>query len=593
MQKKPYGCLTVPGLLTALLVILLVVVAGLLRGGELFSPGLLNAQAGAVLGGVTSHAQIGGRCSTCHAFFWQKAKMADRCVACHSDVAAQQQDPSTLHGYLLAKSPGIACRTCHPDHHGADAPLTDLSKVDISHDAFGYSLTAHQKQTDGTPFVCKTCHINGYKVFDQTVCISCHQQIKADFMQSHLQAYGENCLACHDGIDTYNHNFDHSLVSFQLTGEHTPLDCGACHTGARSITDLQATPQDCYSCHAKDDAHTGQFGTDCSGCHSTSGWLPATFDHSKSKFPLTGAHVGLECAKCHPNNVFTPLDTACYSCHAKDDAHNRQFGTDCSICHTTTAWLPATFDHSLTNFPLTGAHTNLECSKCHINNVFTTLDTACVSCHAKDDAHSGQFGTDCSICHTTTAWLPATFDHSLTNFPLTGAHASLDCSQCHENLVFTSLPTDCYSCHAKDDAHSGQFGTDCSMCHSTTAWLPATFDHSLTNFPLTGAHVGVDCTKCHINNNFTNISTACSSCHSDPAFHAGLFGGMSCDQCHNTSAWSPASFNLSHPSSCGEVTCIGHEGATCRDCHTVNLSTSTCLKCHDSNNPVDGGGGDD
>jgi hypothetical protein len=48
-----------------------------------------------------------------------------------------------------------------------------------------------------------------------------------------------------------------------------------------------------------------------------------------------------------------------------------------------------------------------------------------------------------------------------------------------------------------------------------------------------------------------------------------------------------------HPNVCGEGGCINHEGATCRDCHTVNLSTSTCLKCHDSNNPGDGGGGDD
>jgi len=459
MDKKPFGCLTVPGIVTALLVILVVVVVGLVRGGVLFSPGLLNAQSGAAQGGVTSHAELDGRCSACHAFFWQKDTMADRCVLCHTDVAAQLQDPSTLHGDQMKKKPGMPCRACHPDHRGPNAPLTDMSMVDISHDAFGYSLAAHQHQTDGSPFACNTCHVNGYSKFDQTVCIACHQQIKADFMQAHLQAYGENCLACHDGIDTYGHNFDHSKVAFQLTGKHASLDCGACHTSARSIADMKATPQDCYSCHAK------------------------------------------------------------------------------------------------------------------------------------DDAHQGQFGTDCGTCHTTTAWLPATFDHSLTKFPLTGAHTSLACSQCHTNAVFTNLPTDCYSCHAKDDAHNGQFGTDCGTCHSTTAWLPATFDHSRTKFPLTGAHANLGCTKCHVNNNFTNLSSDCASCHPEPAFHAGLFVGMSCDQCHNTTAWSPASFNLSHPNSCGEDSCINHQGATCRDCHPSNLSTATCLKCHDSNNPGVGGGG--
>ena len=424
------------------------------------------------------------------------------------------------------KKPGMPCRACHPDHRGPNAPLTDMSMVDISHDAFGYSLAAHQHQTDGSPFACNTCHVNGYSKFDQTVCTACHQQIKADFMQAHLQAYGENCLACHDGIDTYGHNFDHSKVTFQLTGKHTTLDCVACHADNRSIADMKATPQDCYSCHAKDDAHQGQFGTDCGKCHTTNGWLPATFDHSLTKFPLTGAHTSLACSQCHANAVFTNLPTNCYSCHAKDDAHNGQFGTDCGTCHSTNAWLPATFDHSLTKFPLTGAHTGLECSQCHINNVFTIL------------------------------------------------------------------PTDCYSCHAKDDAHNGQFGTDCGTCHSTNAWLPATFDHSLTKFPLTGAHTSLACSQCHTNAVFTNLSTDCASCHPDPAFHAGLFAGMSCDQCHNTTSWRPATFNLSHPNSCGEDSCINHEGATCRDCHTANLSTGTCLKCHDSNNPGDGGGGD-
>jgi hypothetical protein len=459
MDKKPFGCLTVPGIVTALLVILVVVVVGLVRGGVLFSPGPLNAHSGAAQGGVTSHAELDGRCSACHAFFWQKDTMADRCVQCHTDVAAELKDPSTLHGDQLMKKPGMPCRSCHPDHRGPNAPLTDMSMVDISHDAFGYSLAAHQHQTDGSPFACNTCHVNGYSIFDQTVCIACHEQIKADFMQAHLQAYGENCLACHDGIDTYGHNFDHSKVAFQLTGKHASLDCGACHTGARSIADMKATPQDCYSCHAK------------------------------------------------------------------------------------------------------------------------------------DDAHQGQFGTDCGTCHTTNGWLPATFDHSLTKFPLTGAHTSLACSQCHANAVFTNLPTDCYSCHAKDDAHNGQFGTDCGTCHSTNAWLPATFDHSLTKFPLTGAHTNLACSQCHTNAVFTNLSTDCASCHPDPAFHAGLFAGMSCDQCHNTTSWSPATFNLSHPNSCGEDSCINHEGATCLDCHPSNLSTATCLKCHDSNNPGDGGGG--
>jgi hypothetical protein len=461
MQKKPFGCLTIPGIVTAVLTMLVVLVVGLLRGGVLFSPGPLNAQAGGLIGSVTSHADLSGRCAACHAYFWQNSTMADRCVQCHVDVASQLQDPTTLHGDQFKKNPGITCRYCHPDHHGANAPLTDMTRVNISHADFGYSLAAHQRQTDGSPFFCKTCHVNGFATFDQAVCITCHQAINADFMQNHLQAFCAGCLACHDGIDSYGHNFDHAKTAFQLTGKHSPLDCGACHNGARTITDLKAASQDCYACHAKDDAHQGAFGSSCGTCHTPDGWLPANFDHSKTVFPLTGAHL------------------------------------------------------------------------------------------------------------------------------------KLDCTQCHTNRAFTALPTDCYSCHARDDAHDGQFGRSCGTCHITEAWLPATFDHFITKFPLTGVHATLACTQCHINQVFTTLPADCVSCHPEPSFHSGLFPGMNCDQCHTTTAWSPATFNLIHPNSCGEVICINHEGATCRDCHTVNLSTATCLKCHTTNNPGDGGGGRD
>jgi hypothetical protein len=463
MEKKPYGCLTVPGFITALLVLLIVVGVGIVKRGILFSPGPLNAQAGPALGGVTSHAELSARCSACHAFFWQPgATMANRCLACHTDVVSQQQDTASLHGILFKNKPGVTCRYCHPDHLGPNAPLTDLSKLDFSHSIFGYALTAHQHQAGGSDFTCISCHVNGYVTFDQGVCTTCHQQIKPDFMQAHLQAFGAGCLGCHDGIDTYGHNFNHAAVAFQLTGKHVQVDCIGCHTSARSIADLKAAPQDCFSCHAKDDPHQGLFGTSCEACHATIGWLPPTFDHTLSKFPLTGAHVGLACEKCH------------------------------------------------------------------INNIFTAISIACDSCHVEPASHVGLFQ-----------------------------------------------------------------GMTCDQCHTTTAWIPATFDHSQTNFPLTGAHVSLTCAKCHTNGLFTGISSACSSCHTDPAFHAGLFTGMDCSQCHSTSAWLPASFNLPHPASCGEVTCINHEGATCLDCHPTSLSTATCLKCHSSNNPGgDGGGGD-
>jgi hypothetical protein len=383
MDKKPYGFLTVPGIVTSMLSILVVFGIGMMRGGTLFNPGALNAQAGAPLGGATSHADLAANCSACHAAFWQTTTMADQCVLCHTDVAAQEGNPTTLHGDQLVNKPGMTCRDCHPDHRGATAALTDLSMIDVSHDAFGYALTAHQKQADGSAFICKTCHANGYIRFDQAVCTTCHQQIKADFMQSHLQAYSDNCLACHDGIDSYGHAFSHAAVTFKLTGKHVPLDCGSCHTGARSIADLKATPQNCASCHTKDDAHKGQFGNGCGTCHTTQGWLPATFDHVLTKFPLTGAHAGLACTKCHTNAVFTVLPTTCVSCHPDPTYHAGLFaGMTCDQCHTTTAWIPAKFNlpHPAGNCGDQSCidHQGATCNDCHPVSLPTFT---CLKCH--------------------------------------------------------------------------------------------------------------------------------------------------------------------------------------------------------------------
>jgi hypothetical protein len=587
MKRKPIGCLTVSGLVTALLTVLVVIAVGVARGGTLFNPGALNAKTGATLGGVNSHADLSDNCSACHAAFWQPISMTDKCVTCHTDVAAQMPNPASLHGNLLKNNPGNTCRSCHPDHLGANALLTDLSKANINHEAFGYSLAAHQLQTDGSSFACNTCHTNGFVKFDQAICTTCHEQIKADFMQAHLQAYGDKCLGCHDGVDTYGHKFDHSAVAFQLTGKHAKVECAKCHTGDHTLASLKATSQDCQACHAKDDIHSSQISTNCATCHTPAGWTPASFDHNLANFKLTGAHATVACTNCHINNVFNGTPSDCYSCHIKNDIHTGTLGKDCSSCHTSVAWIPSTFDHNQASFKLTGAHVSVACKGCHSDLLFKNTPSTCAACHAKNDPHQAHLGPDCSTCHTTSAWQPSTFDHNTASFKLTGAHVAAPCTSCHSNLFFTGAPTDCYSCHAKDDHHNGQFGTNCGSCHSTNAWLPATFDHGLSGFPLTGAHANLACTQCHLNNNFGPLSVACGSCHAEPAFHAGLFAGTPCSQCHSSSAWTPATYNGPHPGGC-DGNCLHHERATCRDCHTVNLMTATCTKCHGSNNPIGG-----
>ena len=576
MKNPPLGCLTTSGLVSAILTALIVAGFAVAKGGILFNPGPLNAQAGVLLGGVSSHADISTQCDLCHAPFWSATTMADRCVVCHQEVAVQMLIPSPLHGVLRLTNPDMTCHNCHPEHRGRNGALTDLQAVSFLHNSVGYSIAAHQTNSDGSSFSCSDCHAQGYTGFDQAVCSTCHTQIDTTFVQTHTRDYGGDCLACHDGVDSYGPNFDHTGVPFELTGKHAQVQCTKCHVHGRSLAELKFTPQDCNSCHAAKDVHEERLGSECGTCHSTNGWTPAPFDHNLSTFLLTGKHVEVACDRCHIDHVLQGTPSDCTGCHQKDDQHNGSLGTLCDTCHTPEGWSPSTYDHNLSSFKLTGSHLTTACGDCHFDVFFPGTPADCNSCHQEDDTHNGQYGLSCGSCHTASGWTPATFDHNLSAFQLTGQHADAACQSCHVDGIFVGTPGNCHSCHQNDDSHDGKYGTNCDSCHSTSGWTPATFDHNLSGFPLTGAHASLGCSQCHSGGAYGGLSSACSACHVEPSAHAGMYG-TDCAKCHSTSNWNAT---FSHPGGC-EGNCATHEHATCADCHPVNYSTATCAKCHD------------
>ncbi len=463
------GCLTGSGIIAAILTTLIVTGITLVQGGVLFNPGALNAQAGEALGGVHSHAELTNQCKACHVAFWELDKMADRCLACHTAISIELADPHSLHGVVSRNYSNLSCRDCHTDHNGPNGVLTDMDVNTFPHEALGYALSGHQRLGTGVSFQCGDCHSdNHYSPFDQSVCETCHRQLDATFTVAHTLTFGKDCLACHDGVDTYGDDFDHNTFPFPLTGKHVDADCSQCHLSARSIPDMQAAPVDCFSCHAEDDPHQGRFGPDCAACHTSAGWKPAQFDHNLAAFKLEGKHADVACEDCHKDGIYkgTPVD--CYACHAEDDAHDGEYGTACNACHTSSGWLPATFDHSLSNFPLDGAHAGLECTQCHVNNIFAGTSTVCVACHQDPPFHIGLFGTECQSCHTTSAWVPARYDRNHP-FPVNHGQAAT-CRDCHA----TSLSAwTCFTCHAQaemQNKHSEEGiadFSDCLRCHPT------------------------------------------------------------------------------------------------------------------------------
>ena len=302
-------------------------------------------------------------------------------------------------------------------------------------------------------------------------------------------------------------------------------------------------------------------------------------------------HHDVACKSCHANLVFSTAPTQCSQCHA--DLHRRQFGADCQSCHTVRGWKVAisAIQRHNNRFPLIGAHAVATCDDCHHGaavGAYTGLSTQCVTCHLKDyqtaaplNHMTAKLPLTCDACHGMNVWTGAEFDHAqFTAFALTGAHASLQCAQCHANGIFAGTPTQCVGCHLADFNHTtnpnhltGNFPTTCDSCHNTASWLSATFDHNLSSFPLTGAHVTVACAQCHLNGSFTSAPTQCVGCHladfqkTTSPNHAAAGFPQDCATCHTTANWTTATFN--HATTGFALAGI-HATQQCAACHVNN-----------------------
>jgi hypothetical protein len=540
-------------------------------------------------------AHVNVNCLACHVN-GQYQNLATDCWSCHQSDYQGVTDPNHVTGNY-----NHDCAQCHTT--SAWQPAT------FDHNLSNFPLTGAHVNVS-----CAQCHVNGQFNGTPQDCWSCHQ---ADYNSSDNPNHVElqlphACEQCHTTTAWAPAQFDHNLSSFPLTGAHVNVNCAACHTNGQ----YSGTPQECYACHqadyegAQNPNHVaGNYSHECATCHTTVAWQPASFDHSATDFPLTGAHVSASCTQCHVNGQYNDTPTECFACHepdyngAQDPNHAQdQLPHACQECHTTNQWTPSTFSHDATGFPLTGAHVSANCSACHVNGQFQGTPTECYSCH--EQAYTGvsdpnhvadNFSHACLQCHTTVAWQPATFDHTQTQFPLTGAHISASCGQCHANGHFDNTATDCWSCHQSDyqattnpDHETGNFAHTCEQCHTTAAWTPAAYDHNLSSFPLTGAHVSVSCTLCHINGQFTGTPTQCWDCHqaayqsaTDPDHTANQLP-HECAECHTTNGWQPSTFN--HNNTPFPLT-GAHAAANCAACHVngqFGNNPTDCWSCHQS-----------
>lgn len=609
------------------------------------------------------------------------------CQACHTTLKFEgtPENCVSCHTTVHANTISTDCQTCHtPSGWGVKdvLPLHERSRFPL----FGAHQTAD----------CGQCHKN-YEVrqFEpvQTDCFSCHSQdYYATVAPNHpMNKFSKDCSTCHDtrAINWRSQNIDHSF--FPLTGGHSKPGCFDCHSSA-SFAGLS---QDCYSCHRPDYEATlnpnhvaGNFSKDCKTCHTINGWVPASFDHNLTAFPLTGRHTTVNCASCHTQGYAgTPKE--CVSCHQTDYSSTTNpnhtaagFPNTCETCHTTAGWTPAQFDHdgpffpiysgshrnqwnacgdchtnssnyqlfscttchehnqadmnqehqgiqgyrwessaclschpdgnaegafnhSTSQFPLTGSHLTMECSGCHTSGYTTQPPLDCYSCHQSgyqqttklNHALAG-FSQDCTECHNTTAWATTSFNHAIyAGFTLQNSHANKTCVQCHET-TYSGTSGQCSSCHlsdyqlAQDPNHvAGNYSQVCSQCHTDIGWSPATFDHTIVNFPLTGRHTTTQCADCHTTG-WSNTPNQCNGCHltdyqnAQNPNHIGAQFPQTCQDCHTSVGWTPATFD--HDGQYFPINSGKHRNEwnnDCRSCHEVssNYAVFTCVSCHEHN----------
>jgi len=302
-------------------------------------------------------------CADCHATDDVHSGTRGRdCAACHGSVDWKQSrfDHARATGYPLQGSHArLSCDACH---RGGDlkAPLpTECSgchaAVDRHSGRFGvgcadchtqqeWKIEAYDHGKHGdfalkgahATLDCHACHTGVIR--QQALAKDCYGCHSAD--DAHRGSMGEECASCHseDGW-RQGVRFDHDLAGLALVGLHVSVPCGECHA-SRTFRDA---PLECVACHRAKDSHQGALGEQCGACHNPNGWDFWQFDHARqTDFPLTGAHVRLGCRDCHGDQARdASLARDCWSCHTRDDVHDRRFGQACERCHRTDAFRPA------------------------------------------------------------------------------------------------------------------------------------------------------------------------------------------------------------------------------------------------------------
>jgi predicted CXXCH cytochrome family protein len=450
----------------------------------------------------TASSPVVGRCSDCHNGINALGKPGShipslqQCDSCHTNFTSFK--PATMDHART----GGQCATCHNGSYKfANAQATPAAHI-------------------RTTLQCDTCHLSGFKFWAPATmnhagqagkCITCHS---GGFISQNAQtkpathiATTAQCDTCHSSTTTWaTGTLNHATVTPAAAGR-----CSACHNGtsalSKPVTHIPTTAQ-CDTCHKNYTA-----------------FAPAAMDHANTAGPVAAAN----CVRCHNGSYgFANAQPRTIS--------HIPASTLCDNCHTTTAWIPATMNHS----GLAGL-----CSACH-SGTYVSLNA-----QVKPATHVST-AAQCDTCHrSTTSWATVTYSH--------GPTATGQCDTCHGS---TALSKPAGIGHIPTSAQ-------CDTCHKNyTAFTPAIMDHTNTYGPLAAGN----CIMCH------SGSYRFANAQAKTATHVPTT--QSCDTCHaSTSAWKPVTYahSATAPGNCS--TC--HTGSTALGKPATHIpTTGQCDLCH-------------
>jgi hypothetical protein len=360
------------------------------------------------------------------------------------------------------------------------------------------------------------------------------------------------------------------------------IACATCHETGKSWFGVaivtRPTP-------AQDPNHPAS--GDCGGCHVTS-----SFNTGVGK-PANHLPTSQPCTLCHSN----PND---YSVGTMNHAG---ITSGCATCHAA----GSSFANIVPKAPPpTHVPTNKPCETCHAAANFTSfagtamnhsgITSGCATCHAVGKSFFGVTmktppanhlpfgGAACEACHAPTNY--ASFAGTPMNH---NAVAGMKCVSCHElgmSWFGVKIVT-------RPGANHNP-GQDCGACHNTTSFddgggggdaAAKVRARSLQiRAPSTTAAAGTQSRGIGSRNTHIGIAPgSCQTCHNGvtapakPAQH--LVTALSCDACHRTTTWRPATF-----------THLGAAPGTCMSCHNAMqakgktaahfVTVRSCDSCH-------------